>query len=396
MADKYTALATRVIHSGQGDHPHGSPYTPVYNTTTFRFANTAALEAVVEGRAQGNLYTRYGTNPTLQALEHTLADLEQAEAALAFTAGMAAISATLLTHGRAGIVCVGDLYGGTMEFLSHQCAALGIPVTWLLAGEQEQLPALLSQRPGQLVLLETPANPTLEILDIQVVAQQAHQHQALLLVDNTFASPVNQQPLTLGADLVVHSATKYLGGHSDLTAGAVMGSAALLKPLWSWRKNLGQTLAPETAALLSRSLRTLVVRVREHNRNAQQVAEVMAAHPRVKRVYYPGLADFPGHALAARQMRGFGGMLTLELAASRAETSAVADQLKLILLAPSLGGVESLATQPCTTSHHSLSPEERARRGISDSMLRLSVGLEDPADLIADIQQALAAVLADQ
>ena len=394
MADKHPALATRVIHSGQGHDPQGSPYTPVYNTTTFRFASTAALEAVVEGRAKGNLYTRYGTNPTLQALEQSLADLEQAESALAFTAGMAAISATLLTHGRKGIVCVGDLYGGTMEFLSNQCAALGIPVAWLLANEQDQLPALLSQRTGQLVLLETPANPTLEILDIAELARQAHQHQALLMVDNTFASPVNQQPLTLGADLVVHSATKYLGGHSDLTAGAVMGSAALLKPLWSWRKNLGQTLAPETAALLSRSLRTLVVRVREHNRNAQQVSEAMAAHPRVTRVYYPGLADFPGHALAARQMVGFGGMLTLELDATRAETSAVADQLKLILLAPSLGGVESLATQPCTTSHHSLSPEERARRGISDSMLRLSIGLEDPSDLIADLEQALATVFA--
>ncbi|MGB0127598.1 MAG: PLP-dependent transferase, partial [Rhodocyclaceae bacterium] len=211
----------------------------------------------------------------------------------------------------------------------------------------------------------------------------------LVAIDNTFASPVNQQPLALGADLVVHSCTKYLGGHSDLTAGALMGSQELLAPVWNWRKNLGSMIAPDTAAQLARSIRTLPVRVREQNATAQAVAEALQQHPRIARVLYPGLADFPGHALAKKQMSGFGGMLTIEVKGGGTAATAVADRLKLFALAPSLGGVESLVTQPCTTTHHGLSPEERTRRGISDAMLRLSIGLEDAADLIADLNQAL-------
>jgi len=193
----------------------------------------------------------------------------------------------------------------------------------------------------------------------------------------------------LGADFVVHSATKYLGGHSDLTAGALMGAKSALAPVWSWRKNLGQAIAPEIAAQLARSLRTLPVRVERQNATAMKVALVMQAHPQVERVLYPGLPDFPGHALAKRQMKGFGGMLTIEIRGGGVAATRVADKLKLFALAPSLGGVESLATQPCTTTHHGLTPEERARRGISDAMLRLSVGLEDADDLIADLKQAL-------
>jgi cystathionine gamma-synthase len=208
-------------------------------------------------------------------------------------------------------------------------------------------------------------------------------------VDNTFASPVNQNPLALGADFVVHSCTKYLGGHSDLSAGALMGSRELLLPVWNWRKNLGTAIAPEIASQLARSIRSLPVRVRAQNAAAQAVAAAMARHPKIARVLYPGLPDFPGHALAQKQMSGFGGMLTIELKGNGADATRVADRLKLFALAPSLGGVESLVTQPCTTTHHGLTPEERARRGISDAMLRLSVGLEDPADLIADLEQAL-------
>lgn len=241
----------------------------------------------------------------------------------------------------------------------------------------------------KLVFFETPTNPTLELVDIQAISTIAHAHGALVAVDNTFASPVNQQPLTLGADLVMHSATKYLGGHSDITAGALMGPKDLLQPIWHWRKNLGSMIAPEVAALLSRSLRTLVVRVKQHNANAQAVAEAMSQHPRVQRVCYPGLPDFAGHSLAKQQMRGFGGMVTIELAGDAASASAMADRLRLFSLAPSLGGTESLVTQPCTTTHHGVTPQERARRGISDAMLRLSVGLEDADDLIADLQGAL-------
>jgi cystathionine gamma-synthase len=382
------ALATRCVHAGELTDVHGSPHTPIYTTTTFAFPSTQALLDVVEGRAAGSLYTRYGLNPTIQSLETKLAALEGAEAALAFGSGMAAEAATFLALGRDGIVCIGDAYGGTLELIGTQLPQLGLPTHLILGQELDRLDGLLAAG-ARLVFLETPSNPTLEIFDLAAIAARVHAHEALLVVDNTFASPVNQQPLALGADLVVHSATKYLGGHSDLTAGALMGSKALIEAIWPWRKNLGSTPAPETAALLARSLRSLVVRVQAQNAAALAIAEAMALHPRVKRVLYPGLPQHPGHALAARQMHGFGGMLALEIAGDGTAASQVADRLRLFALAPSLGGVESLVTQPSTTTHHGLPPEERARRGISDSLLRLSVGLEDPDDLIADLIQAL-------
>ena len=387
--DARHALATRAIHGSTLKDAHGSPHLPLYNTTTFAFPSTADLLDVVDGRKPGSLYTRYGLNPSLFALEETLASLESAELAWAFCSGMAAETALFLTHGREGIVGIGDAYGGTLELLSSQLPLLGIPTHLILGSERDRLDALLAGG-AKLVFFETPTNPTLELFDIRALADQAHAHGARVAVDNTFASPVNQRPLELGADFVIHSATKYLGGHSDLTAGALMGSRELLLPVWNWRKNLGSTIAAETAALLSRSLRTLVVRVRQQNATAQTVAEAMTRHPNIARVYYPGLPDFPGHALANAQMHGFGGMLSIDVAGTGEDATRVADRLQLFALAPSLGGAESLVTQPCTTTHHGLTPEERTRRGISDAMLRLSIGLEDPADLIADLEQALA------
>ena len=382
-------LSTLAIHGSSQRDAHGSPHTPIYNTTTFGFPSTAALLDVVDGRKPGSLYTRYGLNPSIFALEETLAGLESAEMAWAFCSGMAAETALFLTHGRDGIICIGDAYGGTLELLSSQLPLLGIKTHLILGSEIDQLESLLAGG-AKLVFFETPTNPTLELLDIRAISAKAHAHGALVAIDNTFASPVNQRPLELGADLVVHSATKYLGGHSDLTAGALMGAKDLLMPVWNWRKNLGSMIAPETASLLSRSLRTLVVRVRQQNETAWAVADAMTRHPGVSRVLYPGLPDFPGHALAQAQMHGFGGMLSIEISGNGDDATRVADRLKLFVLAPSLGGAESLVTQPCTTTHHGLSPEERARRGISDAMLRLSVGLEDARDLIADLEQALA------
>lgn len=386
--NKQKQLSTRCVHAGELADAHGSPHTPLYSTTTFKFPNTAAVLDVVEGRKAGSLYTRYGLNPTIQALEAKLASLEGAEAAFAFASGMAAEAALFLAHGREGIVCIGDAYGGTLELIAEQLPLLGIPTHLILGSELDRLDGLLAAG-AHLVFLETPTNPALELFDIAAIAEQVHAHGALLAVDNTFASPVNQQPLALGADLVVHSATKYLGGHSDLTAGALMGAKTLLDPVWGWRKNLGTMTAPETCSQLARSLRTLVVRVRQQNATAQAIAEAMERHPRIHRVLYPGLSDFPGHELANKQMSGFGGMLTLEIDADTAGTAAVVDRLKLFSIAASLGGVESLVTQPVTTTHHGLSEEERTRRGISGAMVRLSVGLEDAEDLIADLQQAL-------
>ena len=466
--NKQPGLSTQCVHAGEIADAHGSPHTPIYNTTTFRFASTAEVLDVVDGRKAGSLYTRYGLNPTIFALEAKLAALEGAEAAWAFCSGMAAEAALFMTHGREGIACIGDAYGGTLELIGSQLPLFGVRTHLLLGSELDRLEACLregcrlvfletptnprmeifdiasiaelahrhgarlavdntfaspvNQRPLELlgsqlpqfgvrthlllgseldllearlregcglVFLETPTNPRMEIFDIASIAELAHRYGARLAVDNTFASPVNQRPLELGADFVVHSATKYLGGHSDITAGALMGSKDLLAPVWNWRKNLGQMIAPETAALLSRSLRTLVVRVERQNATAQAVAEAMARHSRIERVFYPGLAGFHGHVLAKRQMKGFGGMLSIDVKGGGAAATRVADRLKLFALAPSLGGAESLVTQPCTTTHHGLMPEERARRGISDAMLRLSIGLEDAADLIADLDQAL-------
>ncbi|WP_144822136.1 trans-sulfuration enzyme family protein [Marinobacter piscensis] len=379
---------TRIIHNRRHEDSFGSPYSPVYNTTTYRYPNTASLEDVIEGRTQGNLYTRWGSNPSILELEQGLADLEGAGDALAFAAGMAAISATFFAHGRKGIVCVGDLYGGTQELLTHHIEPLGIPVTFLLHSEISQLDSALNT-PGKLVYCESPANPTLNILDIHALAEQSHARGAMLAVDNTFATPINQRPLALGADISIHSASKYLGGHSDLTAGAVMASAEKIHPIAQWRKNLGQILAPDTSALLSRSLRTLPVRIKQHNNNALAIAQAMSRHPAIKQVLYPGLSDFSGHNLARQQMDGYGGMLTIDIAGGKEQAARVADSLQIFLLATSLGGVESLVSQPCITSHHGIPREERERHGITDGMLRLSVGLEDEHDLIADLQQAL-------
>ncbi|QID17376.1 aminotransferase class I/II-fold pyridoxal phosphate-dependent enzyme [Nitrogeniibacter mangrovi] len=389
MTHTHWHLATRCIHVEGHADALGSPHTPLYDTTTFRFPDTQALCEVAEGRRRGYFYSRYGSNPTIHSLEARLASLEEADGALAFASGMAAISATLLAHARNGIVCIGEIYGGTRALLQNQLASLGLPVTEVAAGNTTALDNAL-QAGARLVYLETPANPTLEIIDIAAVAETAHQHGARVVVDSTFATPVNQQPLVLGADLVIHSATKYLGGHSDLTGGVVAGAAVLLEPIDAWRRNLGQTIAPETAHLLSRSLATLDVRVARHNASALTIAQAMKAHPRVRQVLYPGLPEFPGHAVAARQMRGFGGMLTLAVDGDATATSAVADRFGLFALAVSLGGVESLVSQPALTSHRSLDPATRAARGIGDNLLRLSIGLESPDDLLTDLNQALA------
>lgn len=381
-------LSTRCVHAGEELDAQGGIHAPLYNHSTFGFHSTADLLDVVEGRKEGNLYTRYGLNPTIRSLERKLADLENGEAAFAFSSGMAAEAATFLAHLKTGdhVVCIGDVYGGTYELLGANLPGFGIETTFLLANEAGNLASALTDR-TRMVFFETPTNPTLDVIGIAAVARAAKTVGALTVVDNTFATPVNQNPLGLGADLVVHSATKYLGGHSDLTGGVVIGPKDLLEPIWTWRKNLGQMIAPEVAFLLSRSIRTLVVRVRAQNATAMQVAEFLAAHPRVRRVNYPGLGG--GSEVARRQMRGFGGMLSFVFDGGAKETAAVVDRLRIFSIAASLGGVESLATQPITTTHHGMSAEERARRGIVDGMVRLSCGLEDAADLIDDLTQAL-------
>ena len=383
-------LSTLCIHGGEQLDAQGGIHTPLYNHSTFGFPSTSALLDVVEGRAEGNLYTRYGLNPTIRTVERKLAIVEGGEAALVFSSGMAAETATILANCKSGdhVVCIGDMYGGTYDLLQSNLPNLGIQTTFILGSELDRLADVMTDR-TRIVFFETPTNPNMEIIDIAVTAKVAKTHGALTVVDNTFASPVNQSPLDLGADLVIHSTTKYLGGHSDLTGGVVIGAKSLIDPIWPWRKNLGQMMAPEVAFLLARSLRTLVVRVRHQNSTALAVATFLRDHPKVEQIKYPGLPDFPGHAVASAQMSGFGGMISFVYDGDAKATAAVVDRLKLFTIAASLGGVESLVTQPITTTHHGMTPDERSRRGIVDGLVRLSCGLEDADDLIADLKKAL-------
>ena len=383
-------LATNCVHAGDKLDQHGGIFTPLYNFSTFGFPDTKRLLDVVEGRVEGSLYTRYGLNPTIQSVEKKLAAIEDGEAAWIFSSGMAAESATILAHCKSGdqIICFGDVYGGTYELFENSLPNLGITTTFMLGNEINKLSDSIKSN-TRIVFFETLTNPNMEVVDIAAIVAIAKKHGVLTVADNTFATPVNLNPLLLGVDIVVHSATKYLGGHSDLTGGAVIGSKELLKPIWDWRKNLGQMMAPEVAHLLARSLRTLVVRVNAHCASAQILAERLIEHPRIIKVNYPGLSDTISHNIAKHQMKGYGGMISFVINGNGQETAEVVDRLKLFTIAASLGSVESLVTQPVTTTHNNLTSEERAKRGIVDSMVRISVGLEDVEDLWTDLEQAL-------
>lgn len=381
-------LSTTCVHSGDLSDQHGAVHAPLYDTTTFKFSSTEKLLEVIDGKRAGYLYTRYGMNPTINGLEEKIAAIDGAEAALAFGSGMAALSALFLTYGFQGIACVGDAYGGTLELLNKQLPTLGIKTHQILPDDIEALEAALSGG-VKLVFMETPSNPLLEVIDIRKIVDIAHRHSAIVAVDNTFASSVNQQPLALGVDLAMQSATKYLGGHSNVTGGVISAKAALLDNIKPWRKNLGQIIAPDVAHRLATQLCTLSLRVEKQNANALAIAKFLDSHPKVSRVYYPGLPSHPNHEIAKSQMSGFGGMVSFEYKGGASQTMGMVERLRIFSLAPSLGGVESLVTQPHTTSHHDISVEERTARGITDSLVRLSIGIESESDLINDLKQAL-------
>ena len=385
--------ATRIIHNRRHKDAFGSPYSPVYNTTTYRFENTAALLDVIEGRSTGNLYTRWGTNPTIQELEQGLAGLENAEAGLAFASGMAAISATLLAHGRNGIVCVGDLYGGTQELLKNHCQALGIPVTFLFRKEQNQLAETLNE-PGKLVYFETPANPNMRLVDIAAASKIAHSVDATVVVDNTYATPYLTRPIELGADIVLHSATKYLGGHGDVVAGLVVGTAEQIADirLVGMKDMTGAVMAPFNAMLILRGLKTLALRLDRHVQSAITVAEWLESHPAIESVSFPGLKSFPQHELAERQMDKPGAMIAFELVEGHDAGIALMNNLNLIQRAVSLGDAESLIQHPASMTHSTYTPEERAAHNITEGLVRLSVGLEEVEDILADLAPALDAL----
>lgn len=368
---------TRTLHTGT-PRQAGAVVAPIHRSTVFELGEVRTYGDIV--------YPRLSNTPSHTSLHAALAALEGAEAALSFASGMAAISTTLLSLLSQGDHCLAarTLYGGTAAFLDHEAPALGIAVTRVHAGAPETWEA--ARRPETRVLyLEVLSNPRLDVADLEAAVSFARQHGLLLVVDNTFLSPVNLRPLDLGAHLVVHSATKYLGGHSDVCAGVVAGSSALLEGIARTQRHLGGTLDPQAAFLLERGLKTLALRVDRQNRSALRLARFLAGHPGVPEVRYPGLRTHPGHALARRWCRGFGGMLSFRAP----DPQGLFARLRLPAYAASLGGVESLVVLPAKSSHLTLSPEDRAAQGIFDDLVRVSVGCEEPEDLVADFAQAL-------
>ena len=369
----------------------GSVITPIFQTSNFRFSKSQELIDYQEGRGHAYMYTRYG-NPTAEEVEKRLADLERGEKALLFASGMAATASTCLAFLNAGdrLLASRSLYGGTINLFETILKRFGVQVNYIALEEPSRLPEFLHE-PAKLLWFETPVNPTLQVLDIAAIVQAARAKGVLTVCDNTFATPINQKPLELGVDMVMHSLTKYIGGHSDLLGGAVIGSVENIKKLSQVRKYTGGVADPHLAFLAGRGLKTVAVRMERHNATAQKVAEFLKGHPLVTRTFYPGLTGSPDYAIARRQMTGFGGMVCFEIKGNLKDAMRVADSFEIILNATSLGGVESLASLPALTSQYGLSPQERAKAGISDGMIRLSVGLEDAEDLIADLDQALRA-----
>jgi cystathionine gamma-lyase len=375
-------FATRAIHAGQDADPAtGATVVPIYATSTY------TQEA--PGKHKGYEYSRSG-NPTRAALEACLAALEDGERGLAFASGLAATTAVMaLLKPGDEVVAAADLYGGTYRLLERVFKPWGLVARYT----EDPSPAgfaRLVNRATKLVWIETPTNPLLQLLDVAAIAEAAHKAGALLAVDNTFASPYLQQPLRLGADLVVHSTTKYLGGHSDVVGGAVIGKRDLLGPIAFYQNAAGGVPGPFDAYLTLRGLKTLAVRMERHCANARQLAGWLSEQPRVERVYYPGLPSHPGHDLARKQMRDFGGMISIRLKDGAEAARRFLPRTRLFSLAESLGGVESLVCHPATMTHASIPADVRLARGVDDGLIRLSVGIEDVADLQEDLRQAMA------
>ncbi|MFY9370984.1 MAG: methionine gamma-lyase [bacterium] len=385
-------FSTRAVHAGQGPCPlTGALSTPIYQTSTFVFENVDQGAARFAGEEAGYIYTRLG-NPTVTAFEEKIAVLEGGEAGLAFASGMAAISAVLFALTKQGdhIVACDTLYGCTHAFLSSILPRYGIETTFVDLSDPAKGAAAL--RPNtKVIYLETPANPTMKLVDIEAMVELARKVGARVVIDNTFATPYLQRPLELGVDVVVHSATKYIGGHGDLIAGAAVGSKEFVDEVRvTTLKDIGGVLGAFEAWLLLRGMKTLPLRMERHCANALEVATFLEGHPAVEQVYYPGLPSHPQHDLAKKQMQGgFGGMLSFELKGGLEAGKQLMNSLELCSLAVSLGDTETLIQHPASMTHSPYPPEERLKAGITDGLVRMSVGIEDAVDIIADLKQGL-------
>jgi len=383
-------IGTAAVHAGEPRRKSSNALaTPIIQTATYSFVDTQELRDHFEQRIEREEYGRYG-NPTQRIAEMKLAALDSAEDCLLFASGMAAITTTLfaiLSRG-AHVVVTDDSYRRTRQFLNSVLHRYGIEVTTVPAGDFDALADAI--RPTTRVLLsESPTNPYNCILDLERFGELGRRHRVKTIVDATFATPYNQRPLEFGVDIVFHSATKYLGGHNDILAGAVLGSTDLIDGIRAMQGVTGAVVDPFAAYLLVRGLKTLALRIERQNTSAQAIAEFLAAHPRIARVYYPGLPSHPNHDVARRQMRGFGGVVTFEVHGDLDTASRVVDACRIPRIAPSLGGVESLIEQPALMSFYELTTEERLQVGIKDNLIRYSVGIEDTDDLIDDLRAAL-------
>jgi len=376
--NKPLRASTLCIHAGTHlDSATAGACSPIYTSTAYAFPNPT----------NDNIYPRYFNTPNQRVINRKLAALENGEDALVFGSGMAAISTMLFAHLKPGdhAAFQADLYGGTHQLVTKELVRFGVEVSFYRTAE-EFAAALRSNT--RLVYVESPSNPVLRCVDLEAVAKVARERGVLTVIDNTFATPINQNPIALGFDAVIHSATKYLNGHSDVNAGIVVASAAIVRRLRESATNYGGMLDAHSCYQLERGLKTLTLRVRQHNENAGRLALFLQTHPSVARVNYPGLPEHPDHAIAARQMRGFGGMLSFELR-DASETDRMLNRLRLVMPALSLGGVESLVCVPSRTSHRLMTPAERLHAGINDGLVRVSVGIEDIEDLLEDFNQAL-------
>ncbi|PMZ88818.1 MULTISPECIES: methionine gamma-lyase [unclassified Pseudomonas] len=389
-----TGFSTRAIHHGYDPLSHGGALVPpVYQTATYAFPTVEYGAACFAGEEPGHFYSRI-SNPTLGLLEQRMASLEGGEAGLALASGMGAITATLWTLLRPGdeLIVGSTLYGCTFAYLHHGIGEFGVKIRHVDLNDIPALKAAITAK-TRMIYFETPANPNMQLVDIAAVVEAAQGHDLSIVVDNTYCTPYLQRPLELGVDLVVHSATKYLSGHGDITAGLVVGRKALIDRirLEGLKDMTGAVLSPHDASLLMRGIKTLALRMDRHCANAQQVAEFLAQQPQVELLHYPGLPSFPQYALAQRQMRLPGGMIAFELKGGIEAGRRFMNALQLFSRAVSLGDAESLAQHPASMTHSSYTQQQRAEHGISEGLVRLSVGLEDIDDLLADIAQALKA-----
>src|SRR5438105_3045248 len=383
---------TEAVHGGSDRSKKNVPLaTPIYQTSTFEVTDS---DQQVRATHTDMFYTRYG-NPTHTVAETAIAELEGADAALLFSSGMTAITTTVLALLKSGdhVVAQRDIYGGVTKFFTQWLPKLGIETAFVGTTDYDQ--HVRAIRPNtRLLYLESPTNPTLRVVDLKKVSAIARQHKLISMIDSTFATPINQRPLEFGIDLVMHSGTKYFGGHADVICGILAGRQDLVDKVHETRTTLGGVMDPHAAWLLLRGIKSLAVRVQRQNENALRVAQFLANHPKVKRVHYPFLEGHPQRALAMEQMRGGGGVLSFEVDGSGEDARRVAEFLRLFTLAPSLGGVESLVTIPVLTSHAMISAQERAEMGVTEQLIRLAVGIENADDLIHDLDHGLSVLAA--